>query len=98
MIAMNVVLRVSDHLYSDVSMLIKEQGHLAGVIDIQEGCWIGANAVVVKNVTIGCHSVVAAGAVVCKDVPPYSVVAGVPARVIKSRQPNEFYLTEALHK
>ena len=45
--------------------------------------WIGVNAVVLPGVTIGEGAVVAAGAVVTKDVPPYSVVAGVPAKVIK---------------
>lgn len=47
--------------------------------------WIGANAVILRGVTIGTGAVVAAGAVVTKDVPPYSVVAGCPARVVKVR-------------
>jgi len=50
---------------------------------IEDDIWIGANAVVLPGVTIGHHSVVAAGAVVTKDVPPHSLVAGVPAKVIK---------------
>ncbi len=64
---------------------------LAGVIEppsakpvvIGNGVLIGANAVVLEGVTVGEHSVVAAGAVVTKDVPPFSVAAGIPARVIK---------------
>lgn len=47
--------------------------------------WIGANAIILKGVTIGEGAVVAAGAIVTKDVPPYSVVAGVPAKIIKNR-------------
>jgi acetyltransferase-like isoleucine patch superfamily enzyme len=47
--------------------------------------WIGAHAIVIDGVTIGDGAVVAAGAVVTKDVPPYAVVGGVPARVIKYR-------------
>jgi acetyltransferase-like isoleucine patch superfamily enzyme len=50
---------------------------------IEDDIWIGANAVILPGLTIGHHSVVAAGAVVTKDVPPHSLVAGVPAKVIK---------------
>lgn len=64
---------------------------LAGVIEppsakpviVEDDVLVGANAVVLEGVTIGKGSVVAAGAIVTKDVPPYTVVAGAPARVIK---------------
>ena len=52
---------------------------------IEDGCWIGANVTILKGVTIGRGSVVAAGAVVTRSCPPYSIVGGVPARVIKPR-------------
>jgi acetyltransferase-like isoleucine patch superfamily enzyme len=52
---------------------------------IEDDCWIAANVVILAGVTIGKGSVVAAGSVVNEDVPAFSVVAGVPARVIKSR-------------
>ncbi len=52
---------------------------------IQDDCWIGANVTICKGVTIGTGSVVAAGAVVVRDVPPFSIVGGVPAKVIKMR-------------
>ena len=48
--------------------------------------WIGANSVIVADVTIGKHSIIAAGAVVTKDVLPYCVVGGVPAKIIKYRK------------
>lgn len=51
---------------------------------IGDDAFIGANSVVLEGVTVGHNAVVAAGAVVCEDVKPYSVVAGVPARVIKT--------------
>ncbi len=51
---------------------------------MKRNCWIGANSVILPGVTIGENSVVAAGSVVTKDVPADTVVAGVPARVIKN--------------
>lgn len=53
-------------------------------IIIGDGCWIGANATIIGGVTIGEGAVVAAGAVVTKDVEPYTMVGGVPAKVIKT--------------
>jgi len=54
-----------------------------GKIRIEDDAWIGAGAIILPNVTIGKGAVVGAGAVVIKDVPPYTVVAGVPAREIR---------------
>ena len=87
MLAANVVLRASNHEYRDPTRPIQFQGHTGGEIVIGEDVWIGANAVVVPNVRIGDHAIVGAGAVVTRDVPPWSIVGGVPARVIKSRKP-----------
>lgn len=55
-------------------------------IRLANDVWIGANAIVLPGVTIGEQAVVAAGAVVCSDVPPYSIVAGVPARVVRMKK------------
>lgn len=54
-------------------------------VDIGNDVWIGSNALILEGLTIGDGSVIAAGAVVTKDVPPYSIVAGVPAKIIKYR-------------
>lgn len=55
----------------------------AAPIRVERGAWIGAHATILAGVTIGENAVVAAGAVVTKDVPANSIAAGVPARVIK---------------
>lgn len=57
----------------------------SGPVNIGSGCWVGANATIVGSVNIGENSIVGAGALVNKDVPPNSIVAGVPARVIGVR-------------
>ena len=57
----------------------------SGII-VENGCWVGIKAVILPGVRIGKGSVVAAGAVVTKDVPDYSIVAGVPAKVVKNRK------------
>lgn len=54
-----------------------------GRVHIKNDCWIGAGAIVLPDITIGEYSIVGAGAVVTSNVPPYSIVAGVPAKVIK---------------
>ncbi|MCX6050768.1 MAG: acyltransferase [Chloroflexi bacterium] len=72
-----------NHVYSDPTRPIIDQGITAEGITIEDDVWIGAGAVITDGVRIGQGAVVAAGAVVTKDVPPYTVVGGVPARVIK---------------
>jgi acetyltransferase-like isoleucine patch superfamily enzyme len=52
---------------------------------IEDDVWIGFRAIILKGVTVGRGSIVAAGAVVISDVPRYSIVGGVPARVIRMR-------------
>ena len=84
-IAQNVVLRSLNHTFTDPTVPIRYQGHEGGFISIEDDDWIGANSVILPNVTIGAHSIVGAGSVVTKDIPPYSVFAGVPAKLIKSR-------------
>ena len=54
-------------------------------IHIGNDVWIGTRAIILPGVTVGDHSVVGAGAVVTKDVPPYAVVGGVPAKILKMR-------------
>jgi chloramphenicol O-acetyltransferase type B len=57
----------------------------AGDTKIGDGCWIGSRAMIMQGVELGEGAIVATGAVVTQDVPPYAIVAGVPAKVIKHR-------------
>lgn len=86
MIAQNVVLRACDHSFKDPDIAMCDQGYNTGTIKIGDDCWIAANAVITRNVIIGAHSIVAAGAVVTSDIEPYSVVGGVPAKLIRMRK------------
>jgi acetyltransferase-like isoleucine patch superfamily enzyme len=81
--AQNIVVSALNHEYRDINTPIYKQKVMVSPIIVEDDCWIAANAVITSGVTIGRHSVVAAGAVVTKNVPPFSVVAGSPAKVIK---------------
>ncbi len=80
-----------NHNFADLARPIREQGTTRKPIAIGEDCWIGARVTVLGGVTIGQGCVIAAGAVVTRDVPPYSIVAGVPARVVGSRLESEHH-------
>lgn len=82
-LAQGITVTALNHNFEDSEKRIDEQGVSTSAVVIEDDIWIGANAVVLPGVTIGQHSVVAAGAVVTKDVPPHSLVAGVPAKIIK---------------
>jgi acetyltransferase-like isoleucine patch superfamily enzyme len=82
-LAQHIVASGLNHGYQNVSLPIRAQQVSMARIVIEDECWIGANAVITAGTTIGKHSVVAAGSVVTKNIPPYSVAAGNPARVIK---------------
>jgi len=86
LIGQNVVIRSDDHVFEDVDRLIRQQGHIGANINIEDDVWIGANTVVLKGVCIAAHSIVAAGSIVTKSFPPYSIIAGNPARLIKMRK------------
>ncbi|WP_196259978.1 acyltransferase [Pelagibacterium limicola] len=74
-----------NHGYDDPDVPIYKQAHETRGITIEDDVWIGANAVVVDGVRIGRGAVIAAGAVVSKDVPPLAIVGGVPAKVLRFR-------------
>ena len=86
-----VQLLAVNHVYADPARPFIEQGITADGIVVEDDVWIGAGAIITDGVRIGQGAVVAAGAVVTKDVPPHSLVGGVPARVLKQIEPGQTF-------
>ncbi len=86
-IAPGVLMFAANHVFEDVTKPIHAQGLKNAPITIEDDVWIASRVTITAGVTIGRGSVIAAGAVVTRDVPAYSIVGGVPAKVIRSRQP-----------
>lgn len=86
MMSPRVSLYAENHNFTRADVPMKEQGVTRQFIVIEDDCWIASHSVILAGVTVGRGSIVAAGSVVTSDVPPYSIVAGVPARVVRSRQ------------
>ena len=82
-IAQNVTVTGLNHNFQDVGIKISDQGVATQPVTIEDDVWIGANVVVLPGVSVGTHSVVAAGSIVTRSVPPYSVCAGNPAKIMK---------------
>jgi acetyltransferase-like isoleucine patch superfamily enzyme len=80
-IAPRVTIVISSHPNS--SRLLAKVGAVKGQVTICDDAWIGAGAILLPNVTVGEQAIVAAGAIVTKDVPPQTVVGGNPARTLK---------------
>ena len=87
-LAQGIVVTALNHNFQDTTLRIDEQGISTSPVTINDDVWIGANAVILPGVTIGKHAVIAAGAVVTKDVPDYCIVGGVPAKIIKKIEPS----------
>ena len=88
-IAAHVVFASVGHGYERTDIPMGDQPVLKNEILLEDDVWVGANAVITQGVTIGEGTIVGAGAVVTRDVPPYSVVVGAPARVIRDRNKEE---------
>lgn len=84
-----VMVFAENHVFDGDEATIKSQGLDYAPVVIEDDCWIASRVVITGGVTIGRGSVIGAGSVVTKDVPPGSVAAGVPAKVIRSRLPHE---------
>lgn len=86
MIAAHSSMYANNHVFDNPDVLISEQGVICKGITIEDDCWLGTGVRVLDGVTIGKGSVIGAGAVVTKSIPPYSVAVGVPAKVISNRR------------
>ena len=75
-----------NHNYSDPTEFINKQGETRIGVTINDGVWIASGATILDGVTIGSNSIIAAGSLVNKDVPPFSIVGGVPAKLLKVRE------------
>lgn len=84
-IGQHVCIYSANHCFDDPECLIDRQGLEYKATFIEDDVWIGAHSVILAGVRVGSGSVIAAGAIVTRDVPARSVVAGVPARVMKKR-------------
>ena len=84
-----VSVHAENHIFERLDVPIRKQGTSRRGVKIEDDCWIGSGVIVTDGVTIGRGSVIAAGSVVTRDIPPFSVAAGVPARVIKQRNNKE---------
>lgn len=82
-LAQNIVMSGLNHGYQDITLPPHDQPVTTEAINIEDEVWMGANCVVLAGVTIGKHAIIAAGAVVTKSVPPYSVAVGNPAKILK---------------
>lgn len=86
MIAYDVNIIDTNHNFKDINSVMMSQGISTAPIKIEDDVWVGAKVIILRGVTIGRGSVVAAGTVVNKSVPPYMVVGGVPCKILYSRK------------
>ncbi|WP_454784945.1 acyltransferase [Legionella sp. WA2024007413] len=98
MLGPNVSIYCGDHEMNQIGkpmyfMNKDKQSTRSGKVIIKDDVWIGANATILKGVTVGEGVVIAAGSIVTKSIPDYSIVAGIPAKVIKQR-----FSKEELHQ
>lgn len=80
----NVAVYATTHRFDDPSVPIRDQATVSGITTIRSGAWIGINSVIMPGVTVGKNSVVGSNSFVNRDVPDYTVVAGSPARVLRT--------------
>ena len=85
LIAAHSSINTVSHHFDRCDIPINDQGIYCDPVTIEDDAWIGMNAVILQGVRIGKGAIVGAGAVVTRDVPPWSIVMGVPARIVSQR-------------
>jgi acetyltransferase-like isoleucine patch superfamily enzyme len=89
LIGQRVSFHSENHRFERTDIPIKEQGVTRQGIVVEDDCWIGAGSIILAGVTIGHGSIIGAGSVVTRSVPPMSVAAGVPAKILRQRGEGE---------
>ena len=86
MMGPNVSIYTTNHAFDRTDIPMCQQGNSKELpVTVGDDVWIGANAIILPGVTIGSGAIIAAGAVVTKDVPAFAIVGGNPAKIIKTR-------------
>lgn len=85
MMGPDVVILTENHKHDDLNISMNKQGGEAAPVVIDDDVWIGIRVIILPGVRIGRSSIIGAGAVVTKDVPPFSIVGGNPAKILKKR-------------
>jgi len=86
MMGPDVIILTRSHKHDDICVPMRYQGSYMAPVTIEDDVWIGTRVIILPGVSIGRSSIIGAGAVVTKDVPSYSIVAGNPARVVRKRK------------
>ena len=74
-----------NHIFEAIDLPIRDQGVRKGPVTVEDNVWIGSHAVILPGVRIGTGAIIASGAVVNRDVEPYAIMGGIPARLIQYR-------------
>jgi acetyltransferase-like isoleucine patch superfamily enzyme len=78
-----------NHNFDNPDLPVVVQGETRKGVKIEDGVWLGSRTTILDGVTVGKNSIIAAGCVVNKDIPPYSIAGGVPAKILKDRRVTE---------
>jgi maltose O-acetyltransferase len=96
MISPYVMITATIHNFDDTSTPMMLQGLSSQKVVIEDDVWVGGKSTILPGVTVGRGSIIAAASVVTKDIPPYAIAGGIPAKVIKYRKPDQTGMTKEI--